>query len=196
MALTPRRLRLSAALGGGILFVHDVGYRLAPRFEIAGPNSPDSHGYLELAFPVIGLIVVVAIAEFLLHLFECKRVGATGSQHPSDRWLPIALALFFTVLLQESAELAVSGATSYGALSSLFGFALIAGFLSLFAGFAVACLMRGARCLEEIVAKMRGSQLDRAIHSFSGFAPRLAHRPRVGAIADHLASRAPPTSIA
>ncbi len=187
------KLRTAAAIAAASLAVHQG------RFLIAGHGTagePGGHAYLPLAGLAVGLALAVAAAQLLAVVARARSTGRAG-EGPlgfAPAWLLAALAIAAIFTAQELLEgmLVAERADGLAAVTGAGGW--VAYPLALAAGALVALGLKGARAA--VVAAARGARRAPAGREPSRRLdlPR-AHRHRAGALALHLAGRAPPLSL-
>lgn len=141
------RLRLIAVLGVAAWAVHQLRYALAFGSGQGDALRRSGHGYLEVAGPLIGLLLLLAAAQL---------VQAVARRRADDGRPPLALhrawALFTLVLLgvfatQELLEGALSSGHPSGAAALLRDGGWLAGPLAAAAGLVSALVLREARAV-------------------------------------------------
>lgn len=179
-------MRAAALMLVGAIAVHEGRYMLTPPEHVHG----GLHGYLAWLAPLIGLVALLAVAEFGARL--ARRPGEGGLHLPGGR---VLFAVFTFVLLtlfglQETLELTIAD----GALPADNVFIADGGWVSiplaLAAAAALALILRGAVRIASIVAARLRQRPRRAARSDPS--PPQAPLPWALLLARSLAPRGPP----
>jgi len=182
------RLRLLATLPPAALVLHEGA------FAISGGGLRASHGYLELAVPLVAALTAsAAAAAIIAPLLAPQR----DPRRPSRAPLSLAVALIGIFVFQELVEAVLLG----GGLAGL-GAALAAAWalppLALVLGSCSAALIAGLERTSELILELVGPA------SRPGERPAAAHRPpaselggpAISPLAFGLARRPPPPAAA
>lgn len=181
------RLRAPAALAAAALALHQLRY-LAGNGEEAGTAlAREGHAYLEIAGPLIALLVAVALAELA---FAWRRRQPPGPPMSFDRrWVGAALALVLIYTVQESLEGILEPDRPGGIAAVLAEGGWLAAPIAVVLGWLVAVILRSTDALLMLRARSP-HRLPRPTNATFSLGRRIA-APRVP-LSRHLAGRAPP----
>jgi hypothetical protein len=187
------RLRLIALLSVAAWAVHQLRYALAFGSGQGDALQRTGHGYLEVAGPVAGLLLLAAAAQ-LVTTFARRRAEVRGSALSLGRmWALLTVILLVVFSVQELLE----GALSAGHAGGLSGLVGQGGWLA--APLAVLAALAVAITLHEAAVAAAPVRLAGALR-WAAAAPRVlavtACRPPARPPARHLAGRGPPAAVA
>jgi hypothetical protein len=189
------RLRLIALLSVAAWAVHQLRYALAFGSGQGDALQRTGHGYLEVAGPIAGLLLLAAAAQ-LVTAFARRHAEARGTPLSLGRaWALLTVILLVVFSVQELLEGALSAGHA-GGLAGLVGQGgWLAAPLAVLAALAVAVTLHEA---EEAVAAAPVRLVG--VLRWVATAPRVvavaACRPPARPPARHLAGRGPPAPVA
>lgn len=190
--MSARRFALMAVavLPAAALAVHELRYRLAFGDDTGSVLAEHGHGYLGVLSPLVVLLCAAGCARLLLNVARGLPDSTPRAGLPR-MWLASAGALFAVYASQELLE-GVLSAGHAGGLEAIFaGGGWLAAPLSVLVGFALALVLRLARC----VAQRRAQRHLGRVALPSPVAPPVRSAivtPRACQLARRLAGRAPP----
>jgi len=183
-----------AALSAASFGVHGLWYTLAFGGSAPVALEGSGHAYLELAGPVVCVLLLAAAADVVFALLKGGvRTSPTCLSVP-QLWLSVTAVLLLVFGLQELIEGALSSGHGPGQVRLLGPAGLIALPLTAAAGLVVALLLR------EADAAIAGRRVSRTFALRWPDEPPLVlghtlRRPRLSLVAWHLAGRGPPAPI-
>ena len=188
--MSPRlRPRAAALLAAGAFGLHQLRYLTGYGDGASGALASHGHGYMALAAPLVGVALMLVLADFLERLRARRAPAATASLR--QLWAGAAACLFTTYVVQETAEGVLAAGHPAGVAGVLGHGGWVALPLAAALGLVVALLARGGRRALELAAEPPVRlAAPRAVLALCAVAPR----PRPGAFrrARRLRARGPP----
>lgn len=186
------QLRITAGLSAGALAVHELRYRLAYGNDAAAALQHQGHAYLNVATPVIGMVLACLLGHLLHSL--CARTERHGGPAPSR--LVAGVGFASGLLAIYTAQELLEGVLATGhppGLAGVFGHGgWLAVPLSALVGAGLSLLVKVVRAVAAR-ARVAGRVSPIAVPA-GGVAmpPAVVSSPRGALLARHLAGRAPP----
>ncbi len=187
------KLRTAAAIAAASLAVHEGRFLIA---EHGAGGEPGGHAYLPLAGLAVALLLAGASAQLLVMIARARATGRGAEARLGfcSAWVLAALAIAAIFTAQELLEGILAPGRADGLAAVVGNGGWVAYPLALAAGAVAALGLERARAAVASAAlRTRRVLPGRAVTR--RLALPSAHRPRAGALALHLAGRAPPLAL-
>src|SRR4051812_30743875 len=189
MLRSPSMVRVTALVAAAALALHELRYLIGYGGRTPEALASQGHGYLTLASAVVGLLLVVALAQVAARVLRGSGEGSVPSF--PVMWGLAAVALLAIFVCQESFEGALSSGHPEGLAAVTAHGGVVAAPLAVVLGALVALGLRGASLVVATAARRRRATPARAPAHRRRLRLEPA-RPSAGVLALNLAGRAPP----